>query len=68
VLGLWGRIIELDTATFISFSLIINLGIDFIEANAMKSALCLIFCFFALNDDNNWIYGGTLAVGSFLAD
>lgn len=70
VLGLWGGIIVLDTATFILFSLMLHLGIDFIEANAMKSALCLIFsfvslCLFALNDDVNWVYGGSLAVGSF---
>jgi hypothetical protein len=45
VLGLWGGIIVLDTARFILFSLMIHLGIDFIEANAMKSALCLIFSF-----------------------
>jgi len=70
VLGLWGGIIVLDTATLILFSLMLHLGLDFIEANAMKSALCLIFsfvslCLFALNDDVNWVYGSCLAVGSF---
>jgi uncharacterized membrane protein YfcA len=57
-------------ATFILFSLMLHLGIDFIEANATKSALCLIFsfvslCLFALNDNVNWYYGGCLAVGSY---
>ncbi len=71
LLGLWGGIIVLDTATFILFSLLLHLGIDFIEANAMKSALCLIFsfvslCLFAFNGDVNWFFGGCLAVGSFL--
>jgi hypothetical protein len=69
-LGLWGGIIVLDTATFILFSLMLHLGIDFVEANATKSALCLIFsfvslCLFAIHDDVNWIYGGILAVGSY---
>jgi uncharacterized membrane protein YfcA len=71
VLGLWGGIIVLDTATFILFSLMLHLGIDFIEANAIKSALCLMFssislCLFALNGDINWFYGVSLAVGSFI--
>jgi len=70
LLGIWGGIIVLDTATFILFSLMLHLGIDFIEANATKSALCLIFsfvslCLFALNDNVNWYYGGCLAVGSY---
>lgn len=70
LLGLWGGIIVLDTATFILFTLILHLGIDLIEANAIKSALCLIFSFFSLclfywNGDVNWNYGGALAVGSF---
>jgi uncharacterized membrane protein YfcA len=70
LLGLWGGIIVLDTATFILFSLLFHLGIDFIKANAMKSALCLIFsfvslCLFAFDDDVNWFDGGWLAVGSF---
>jgi uncharacterized membrane protein YfcA len=69
LVGLWGVLIVLDTATFILFSLLLHLGIDFIEANAIKSALCLIFsfvslCLFALNGDVNWFLGG-LAVGSF---
>jgi uncharacterized membrane protein YfcA len=69
-LGLWGGIIVLDTATFILFSLLLHLGLDFIEANAIKSALCLIFsfvsmCLFAVNGDINWFFGGCLAVGSF---
>jgi uncharacterized membrane protein YfcA len=71
LLGLWGGIIVLDTATFILLSLLLHLGIDFIEANAMKSALCLIFsfvslCLFAFNGHVNWFFGGCLAVGSFL--
>jgi uncharacterized membrane protein YfcA len=71
LLGLWGGIIVLDTATFILFSLMLHLGIDFIEANATKSALCLIFsfaslCLFAYNGHVNWFFGGCLAVGSFL--
>jgi hypothetical protein len=71
LLGLWGGIIVLDTATFILFALLLHLGIDFIEANAMKSALCLIFsfvslCLFAFNGHVNWFFGGCLAVGSFL--
>lgn len=71
LLGLWGGIIVLDTATFILFSLMLHLGIDFIEGNAMKSALCLIFsfvslCLFAFNGDVNWSVGAWLAVGSFL--
>jgi hypothetical protein len=53
----------LDTATFILSSLMLHLGIDFIEDNAMKSALCLIFsfvslCLFAFNGDVNWFVGG----------
>jgi len=43
VLGLWGGIIVLDTVAFILFSLMLHLGIDFIEANAMKSASSLIY-------------------------
>ncbi len=71
IIGLWGGIIVLDTATFILFSLLLHLGIDFIEANAIKSALCLIFsfvslCLFAFNGDVNWYLGGCLSVGSFL--
>lgn len=71
LLGLWGGVIVLDTATFILFSLMLHLGVDFIEANAMKSALCLIFSFvslllFAFNGDVNWFLGGCLAIGSFL--
>jgi uncharacterized membrane protein YfcA len=71
LLGLWGGIIVLDTATFILFSLLLHLGIDFIKANAMKSALCLIFsfvslCLFAFNGHVNWVLGGCLAVGSYL--
>jgi len=70
VVGVWGGLIVLDTATFILFSLLLHLGIDFIEANAIKSALCLIFsfvslCLFAFNGDVNWFLGGCLAVGSF---
>jgi uncharacterized membrane protein YfcA len=71
LLGLWGGIIVLDTATFILFSLLLHLGIDYIESNAMKSALCLIFsfvslCLFAFNGEVNWVLGGCLAAGSFL--
>lgn len=71
LLGLWGGIIVLDTATFILFSLMLHLGIDLIEANAIKSALCLIFsftslCLFYFNGDINWFYGGCLALGSFI--
>ena len=70
LLGIWGGIIVLDTATFILFSLMLHLGIDFIEANATKSALCLIFsfaslCLFALNESVNWYYGSCLAIGSY---
>jgi uncharacterized membrane protein YfcA len=70
LLGFWGGVIVLDTATFILFSLMLHLGIDLIEANAIKSALCLIFsfvslCLFYFNGDINWFYGGCLAVGSF---
>lgn len=71
LLGLWGGIIVLDTATFILFSLLLHLGIDYIESNAIKSALCLIFsfvslCLFAFNGEVNWVLGGCLASGSFL--
>ena len=69
-LGIWGGLIVLDTATFILFSLMLHLGIDFIEANATKSALCLIFSFVSLflfgwAGEVNWFYGGCLSVGSF---
>jgi uncharacterized membrane protein YfcA len=70
LLGVWGGMIVLDTATFILFALLLHLGTDFIEANAMKSALCLVFsfvslCLFALNDDIHWFFGACLAAGSF---
>ena len=47
----------------------LHLGIDFIEGNAMKNSLCLIFSFvllslFAFDDDVNCSVGVLLALGS----
>jgi uncharacterized membrane protein YfcA len=69
--GVWGGLIVLDTATFILFILTLNLSMDIIEANAMKSALCLILSLisliiFGFSGEINWIAGLTISVGSLL--
>ncbi len=71
IIGVWGGLIVLDTATFILLALTLNMGMDLIKANAMKSALCLIFVlvsllFFDAGGMINWKAGLMVSVGSYV--
>jgi len=71
IIGIWAGIIVLDTATFILFTLTIHLGVDLLESNAIKSAVCLIILIvasfiFYIEGQIIWSTAILLSIGSYL--
>jgi uncharacterized membrane protein YfcA len=71
LIGVWAGVIVLDTATFILFALTLNLGIDLLKSNAIKSAVCLIILItssiiFYVEGQIDWGIGIILSIGSFV--